>query len=61
MQPYVSQVLEFLQIVKNINIAYSDLNSTRSLLSSFLTIESYEAGKHPLVCKYMKDVFNINP
>ena len=21
----------------------------------------YEAGKHPLVCKYIKGVFNINP
>ena len=25
-----------------------------------LIIEGYEAGKHPLVCKYVKGVFNIN-
>ena len=34
--------------------------TTHTQLSSLLTIEGYEAGKHPLVCKYVKDVFNIN-
>ena len=43
------------------DIGFSGLNSACSLLSSFPAIEDYEAGKHPLVCKYMKGVFNINP
>ena len=51
MQPFVSQILEFLQMLKSSDIGFSGLNSARSSLSSFLTIEGYEAGKHPLVCK----------
>ena len=61
MQPSVSQILEFLQMLNNSDIGYSGFNSVRSWLSSCLTTGSYEAGKHPLVCKYMKGVFNINP
>ena len=61
MEPSVSQILEFLQNLKNSNVGYSGLNFARLSLSSFLTIERYEARKHPLVCKYMKGVFNINP
>ena len=53
MQPSVSQILEFLQMLKNSDIGYSGLNSTRSSPSLFLTIEGYEAGKHSLVCKFV--------
>ena len=31
------------------------------MLSLFATIEGYDAGKHPLVCWYMKGVYNSNP
>ena len=31
------------------------------MLSSFATIEGYDAGKHLLVCWYMKGVYNSNP
>ena len=31
------------------------------MLSSFATIEGYDAGKYPLVCQYMKGVYNSNP
>ena len=61
MQPSGSQILEFLQMLNNSDIGYSGFNSVRSWFSSCLTAESYEAGKHPLVCKCMKGVFNINP
>ena len=27
----------------------------------FATIEGYDAGKHPLVCRYLKVVYNSNP
>ena len=60
-QPSVSQMLECLEMLKNSNIGYSGLNSACSLLSLFLTIEGYEAGNHPLVCNYIKGIFNINP
>ena len=48
-------------MLKNSGVGYSGLNTARSSLSSFVTIEGYEAGKHPLVCKYMRGVFNENP
>ena len=31
------------------------------MLSSFATTEGYGAGKHSLVCRYMKGVYNSNP
>ena len=31
------------------------------MLSSLATIEGYDSGKHPLVCRYMKGVYNSNP
>ena len=31
------------------------------MLSSLATIEGYDAGKHLLVCRYMKGVYNSNP
>ena len=48
-------------MLKNSDIGYSGINSARLSLSSFLKIEGYEAGKHPLVCKHIKGVSNINP
>ena len=30
------------------------------MLTSFATIEGYNAGKHPLLCRYMKGVYNSN-
>ena len=48
-------------MLKNSDIGYSGINSARLSLSSFLKIEGYKSGKHPLVCKYIKGVFNINP
>ena len=31
------------------------------MLSSFARNEGYDAGKHPLVSRYMKGVYNNNP
>ena len=33
----------------------------RSALPVFITIEGIEAGKHPLICRYMKGLYNTNP
>ena len=54
-------VLEFLHVLRKRNLGYSVLNSARGMLSSFATIEGYDAGKHPLVSRYMKGVYNSNP
>ena len=53
-------VLEFLNVLQKINLCYSFLNSTRGMLSSVVTIEGYDAGKHPLVCQHMKGLYNSN-
>ena len=44
----------------HVNFGYSVLNSARDMLSSFATVEEYDASKHPLVCRYMKGVYNSN-
>ena len=54
-------VLEFLHVLWKRNLGYSVLNSARVMISSLATIEGYDAGKHPLVCWYMKGVCNSNP
>ena len=58
MCPTVVTVLEFLHYFGK---GYCVLNSARGMLPSFATTEGYDAGKHPLVCRYMKGVYNSNP
>ena len=53
-------LLDFLRMLKNTGVSYSGLNTARSSLLSFVTIEGYEAGEHYLVCKFMRGVFNEN-
>ena len=61
MCPTLLTVLEFLHVLRKSNLGYSVLNSARGMLSSFATIEGCDAGKHTLVCRYMKGVYNSNP
>ena len=61
MRPTLVTVLEFLHVLWKINLGYSVLNSARGMLSSFAATEGYDSGKHPLVCRYMKSVFNSKP
>ena len=50
MCPALVTVLEFLHVLRKRSLGYSVLNSAKGMLSSFATIEGYDAGKHPLVC-----------
>ena len=61
MCPTLVTVLEFLHVLPKRSLGYSVLNSARGMLSSFATIEGYDADKHPLVCQYMKVIYNSNP
>ena len=61
MCPTLVTVLEFLHELRKRNLGYSVLNKARGMLSSFATIEGYDAGKHPFVCRYMKGVYNSYP
>lgn len=61
MQPSVNDVLLFLHSLYEKHLGYSAINSARSMLSTFVTIEGANAGKHPLVCRYIKGVQNQRP
>ena len=43
------------------NVGYSVINTARSALSTFITIDNHTVGIHPLVCRYLKGVFNEFP
>ena len=43
------------------NDGYSVINTARSALPTFLAIDNHTVGMHPLVCRYVKDVFNEFP
>ena len=60
MCPTLVTALEFLHVLRKRIIGYSVLYSARGMLSPFATIEEYDARKNPLVCRYMKGVYNRN-
>ena len=61
MHPNIIKVLEFLHSLKMRNVSYSVINTARSALSTFITIDNHTVGMHPLVCRYLKGVFNEFP
>ena len=61
LQPSVTEVLKFLHSLKSKGFNYSIINSASCALSAFITLEGLEAGKHPLICQYMKGLYDINP
>ena len=42
-------------------LGYSSLNSARSALSTFISIDGQSVGSHPLMRRFMKGVFNLRP
>ena len=61
MHPNIIKVLEFLHSLKMRNVGYSVINTIRSALSTFITIDNHTVGMHALVCRYLKGVFNEFP
>ena len=54
--------IEFLTEYFNTGVGYSSVNSTRSTLSSIIKpVCNAPFGKSPLVCRFLKEVFNIRP
>lgn len=53
------EVLEFLY--SQSHLSYSSLNTARSALSCIINTESVPIGKHPLVCRFMKGIFESKP
>ena len=62
MQPGVANALDFLQGMLEDGKGYSAINSARSALSAVIVSESEKKfGELPVVCQFMKGVYNIRP
>ena len=63
----MSEVLEFLLTLfksgfkSKTGLGYSGINTARSALSALVLIDGKPAGQHPLVCRFLKAVFNERP
>jgi integrase len=58
----VKEFLEFLFcIYQGDNLGYSAVNTARSAVSTVLMIDNVAAGQHPLVCRFLKGVYNQKP
>jgi len=56
----VNDVIEFLTEQYNKGLGYSALNTARGALSSLgIRLESFPAGSHPTVVRFMKGVYNL--
>jgi len=59
--PNVVNVLEFLQELFADEKSYSNINTARSALSTFINIDSTPVGSHSLITRFMKGVFSLRP
>ena len=62
-RPSVSFLLDFLlqEFNKGKGRSYSTINSIRSAISAVAIVDGKPAGQHPLVCRFMKAVFQERP
>ena len=62
MSPSITEVLTFLTFCfDDLHLGYSALNTARSALSSFITIDNHPVGSHPLVVRLLKGIFHTKP
>ncbi len=61
----ITEVLEFLtELHLDSKLGYSAMNTARSALSSFITLEGNEnasLGSHPLISRFFRGIFNTKP
>ena len=61
-QPSVAFVLHFLTLLYQQGLTYSAVNTARSALTSYITLENGTClGKHPLVSQLIKGIFQEKP
>ena len=60
LQDHFQDILDFLT-AQSKRLGYSAVNTARSALSSFITIDGCKAGEHPVVSRLMSGIFNRNP
>ena len=62
LEPDITLVIHFLTSLYDKGLSYSAIGVARSAVSSFLNIVGgMNIGLHPLVCRFMKGVFNSRP
>ena len=55
--PSLKEVLDFLTLLFDEGVQYSGLNTARSSLSTFIRTGGIPVGQHPLVCRFLRGVF----
>lgn len=61
-QPSVALVLDFLTVLYQQGLTYNAINTARSALSSYVTLEDGTCvGKHPVVSRLTKGIFQEKP
>ena len=60
--PGIENAIEFLVSLYNSGLGYSAINTARSALSTVLILQNgRKFGEHPLVCRYMRGIFQLRP
>ena len=52
-------ILEFLTELYDKGFSYSAINSARSALSSYVSLDNYQVGNHPLISRLVKGVYQL--
>ena len=61
LEPNVNNLLSFLTyLFKKENLGFSSINTARSAVSALISRDQ-EIGKHWLICKFVRGVFNLKP
>ncbi len=61
-KPGLEQAVDFLSYLFQEGLGYSGVNTARSALSTILALQDgFKFGEHPLVCRFMKGVFELKP
>jgi hypothetical protein len=61
-KPGLEKAIDFLSYLFQEGLSYSGVNTARSALSTILGLEDgFKFGEHPLVCRFMKGVFELKP
>ena len=60
--PGVDNAIEFLSSLFQSGLGYSAINTARSALSTILILDNgMKFGEHPLVCRFIKGIFQLKP
>ena len=61
-EPGIGKVIEFLTELFHTGIGYSAINTARSALSSIILLPGGRpVGEYPLICRFLKGVFELRP